>query len=81
LTITLSDALEQALAQTAAQSNQTPEDVILQVLIQQLIPTTPSEVDPLMALFGSIQSDYPDLADRHDEYIGQSLINEMYSHD
>jgi predicted nucleic acid-binding protein len=32
-------------------------------------PTDPLENDPLIALFGTIKSDFPDLADNHDDYI------------
>jgi hypothetical protein len=78
LTITLPDVLEQVLTQTAAQANQSAEDLILQLLTQKLIPASAPETDPLIALFGSIQSNYSDLADRHDDYIGQNLYEEMY---
>lgn len=86
LTLTLSDALEQALAKTAAQANQSTEAAALQLLTQVLIPNSeaeakPEETDPLMALFGCIQSDIPDLADNHDYYIGQALYEEMYRDD
>lgn len=83
LTITLPDVLEQALIQTAAQANQSTEEVALQLLTQALILNVepeerPEKVDPLMALFGCIQSDIPDLADNHDYYIGQALYEEMH---
>jgi len=83
LTITLPDALEQALTQTAAQTNQSAEDLILQWLTQKLAAVSDSSVadDPLLALFGSIHSNYPDLADRHDDYIGQSLYEELHPHE
>ena len=79
LTITLPDALEQALAQTAAQANQSTEELILKLLTQNLIPETEEQTDPLMALFGSISSDVPDAADRHDYYIGKAIYDEMHS--
>ncbi|NJN57398.1 MAG: hypothetical protein HC879_07780 [Leptolyngbyaceae cyanobacterium SL_5_9] len=81
LTITLPDALEQALVQTAAQANQSTEEMVVQLLTQTLMPNSESKLeqaDPLMALFGSIKSDVPDLAERHDEYLGQALYEEMY---
>jgi plasmid stability protein len=81
LTITLPDALEQALAQTAAQANQSTEEMVVQLLTQTLMPNSESkseEADPLMALFGCIKSDIPDLAERHDEYLGQALYEEMH---
>jgi plasmid stability protein len=80
LTITLPDDLEQALTQTAAQANQSTEALVLQLLTQKFTPVSaPSiENDPLIALFGSIQSNYPDLADNHDYYLGQALSEEMH---
>jgi len=81
LTITLPDALEQGITQTAAQANRSAEELIVQLLTQTLIPMTVPESDPLMALFVSIQSNVPDLADRHDYYIGQSLYEEMHGNE
>ena len=86
LTITLSDALEQALEETAAQSQKSREDIVVQLLTQTLIsndkPNSANDTDdPLMALFGSIESNIPDLAERHDDYLGQALYNEMHLND
>lgn len=49
LTITLPDALEQALTQTAAQSQTTPEQLILAALTQKFLPPSESDLanDPL----------------------------------
>jgi len=33
--------------------------------------------DPLMALFGTIKTDVTDVAERHDAYIGQALLDEL----
>jgi hypothetical protein len=35
------------------------------------------EDDPLLALAGSLESAVPDLAERHDYYLGQALLREM----
>jgi len=53
----------------------------VQLLTQTLIPITVPESDPLRALFGSIHSNVPDLADRHDYHIGQSLYEEMHGNE
>lgn len=37
----------------------------------------PLESDPLMRLFGTVHSDITDVAERHDEYIGAAIYNEM----
>ena len=80
ITITLPDHLEQALSRAQQQTHQSVEETILQLLTQLLTPATAPDLenDPLIALFGSIQSDIPDLADRHDDYLGQALDEEMH---
>ncbi|MBF2079073.1 MAG: hypothetical protein IGR76_11280 [Synechococcales cyanobacterium T60_A2020_003] len=86
ITLTLPDALEQALAQTAAQANQSTEEFILQLLTQTLIGqetpvvATPSELldDPLLQLAGCITSDVGDAGDRHDYYLGKAIYDEMH---
>jgi hypothetical protein len=83
LVITLPDYLEQALTAQAKQLNQSPEELILQVLSQQVTaqpqpPTAQStEIDPLLPLIGSLTVDIPDLAENHDYYIGQALLREL----
>lgn len=83
LTITLPDALEQALAQTAVQTQTTPEQLILTALAQKFLPPSASDLtnDPLFQLAGSITSNIPDLAENHDYYIGQALYKEMNGND
>lgn len=89
LTITLPDALEQALAQTAARANQSTEELVLQLLTQNLIEketpavAVPLELpdDPLLQLAGCITSDVGDAADRHDYYIGKAIYDEMHQDD
>ncbi|MBF2029828.1 MAG: hypothetical protein IGS48_24255 [Oscillatoriales cyanobacterium C42_A2020_001] len=81
LTITLPDELEQALIQTATQTNQSAEDIILQLLTQKLIPSSPVSdltTDPLFQLAGCISSELTDVAENHDYYIGQALYKEMH---
>jgi hypothetical protein len=82
LTITLPDELEQALLQAAAQTDQSAEALILQLLVQKLIPASDSYSecpnDPLFQLAGSISSKFTDVAARHDYYIGQALYEEMH---
>ncbi|MEM8642170.1 MAG: hypothetical protein AAGG51_25660 [Cyanobacteria bacterium P01_G01_bin.54] len=81
--ITLPDDLEQALTTQAQQSNQSPEDMLLQLVSKQLtLPPQPgsnaqqAEADPLLQLIGSLSVDIPDLAENHDYYIGQALQRE-----
>ncbi|MBE9139211.1 hypothetical protein IQ254_18755 [Nodosilinea sp. LEGE 07088] len=83
LTITLPDALEQALAETAAQNQTTAEELILAALTQKFMPPSDPDLinDPLFQLAGSITSNIPDLAENHDYYIGQALHEEMNGND
>jgi hypothetical protein len=82
-TITLPDDLEQALTAQAERLNQSPEEIVLQVISQQLMTLLPSnsvpqvETDPLLGLIGSLTIDVPDLAENHDYYIGQALCQEL----
>lgn len=83
LVITLPDDLEEVLTAQAKQLNQSPEELILQVLSQELTvqlqpPGTRSpDVDPLLPLIGSLSVDISDLAENHDYYIGQALLQKL----
>lgn len=80
LAIKLSDELEQVLTAQAKQKNQSLEEFILQVLAQQATARSQSVrslEDPLLSSIGSISIDIPDLAENHDLYIGQALLQEL----
>ncbi len=84
LTINLPDELEQALTSQAESLNQSPEEVVLHLLSQQLpLFSRPqreslTEDDPILKLMGSIQlEEIHDLGENHDEYIGQILYREL----
>jgi hypothetical protein len=84
ITIDLPEALQQSLLSQAAQTQTTPEQLIIQLLTQNLIPTTsPPDLtnDPLFQLIGCIESDILDIAENHDYYIGQALYEEMHRDD
>jgi hypothetical protein len=84
LTIDLPEALQQSLLSQAAQTHTTPEQFIIQLLTQNLIPNTPpSDLtnDPLFQLIGCIDSDILDVAEKHDEYIGQAIYEEIHRDD
>lgn len=86
ITITIPPELEQALSQT----DQSPEEFILQILTQTLLAsqkstqpdlseaTTSSQIDPLFELAGCITSKFTDIADQHDYYLGQTLHEELH---
>ncbi|MCG5059375.1 hypothetical protein VB834_02670 [Limnoraphis robusta Tam1] len=82
-TITLPDELEQALMVQAERLNQSLEEVVLQVLSQQIDTlsqsqlTQPEENDPLLRLIGSLHVDVSDLAENHDQYLGNAFYQEL----
>jgi hypothetical protein len=77
LTITLPPDLQEKLITQAALLNVSLENLVLRSLEQTVQQVDPASQDPLVALFGSIRSGIPDLADNHDHYVGQALQEEM----
>ena len=45
--------------------------------ISVALPRDNDNDDPLMALFGTVESELTDIADRHDDYLGQALLEEL----
>ncbi len=83
VTIDLPEALKQSLLSQAAQTQTTPEQLILAILAQKFLPPSTPDLsnDPLFQLAGSITSNITDIAENHDHYIGQALYEEMYRSD
>jgi hypothetical protein len=77
LTITLPADLQEKLTARAALLNVSLESLVIQYLEKTAQQAYPIKNDPLIALFGTIKSDVPDLADNHDDYLGQALHKEM----
>lgn len=78
ITIALSDALQQALVHQAAQNQTTPEQLIIQVLKQYLQPAiTTADTDQLLSLIGTLELGTTDLAENHDQYLGEALYQEL----
>ena len=74
LTVELEDRLYQALNRIAQQLGQTPEQISAQWIAKAVERV---ECDPLLALAGTLECDVTDVGERHDHYIGQSLLSEM----
>lgn len=70
LILELPDELYGPLAQAAEQVGATPEQVAMEWLSGSIRATA---VDPLENFIGSIHGNPSDWADRHDEYLGQSV--------
>jgi hypothetical protein len=75
-TIELPDALQQTLIHQATQTHITPEQLIIQALNQYLQPPTP-DTEQLLSLIGTLDLGTTDLAENHDQYIGEALYREL----
>jgi hypothetical protein len=74
LTIEVSDELLARLRERAAEAGKTPE----QVAAADLARVQPkSATDPFMKLAGMFTSGVPDAAERHDQYLGEALAEEL----
>lgn len=73
LTIQIPDALYQPLLEIAQRQGVSPEEFTVQWLatsIQHFVN------DPLEPFIGSVQSNRPDWTERHDQYLGENLVND-----
>jgi hypothetical protein len=74
LTIQISDTIFQSLQLRAKQLGKTPEVVAAECIAQSI----GSEADdPLLKWAGAIDSQPSDVAERHDDYLGQSVANDL----
>lgn len=74
LSIRVSQAALDRLKKRAAEEGTTPEAVAAAELERE---TPKSATDPLIQCIGMFKSDVPDAAERHHEYLGQALYEEM----
>jgi hypothetical protein len=74
LTLGIPDAVYVPLLQQAQQAGKTPEEAVLAWLVSTVQRLTD---DPLLQLAGSFASPMTDVSDRHDVYLGQSLMEEL----
>lgn len=77
LTIQLSDDLESKLTAQAQKLNLSLEDLILQSLSQSAKQENISEFDPILPLLGTLKFDNSDVGENHDQYLQQSLQQEL----
>ena len=76
LTIELPENIFQSLAKLATQMGETPERLAVDIVTKQVQSVTD---DPLLKWAGAIQSGPPDVAQRHDFYLGQTLSEDLRS--
>jgi hypothetical protein len=70
LNLELPDSLSRSLAKRAAREGQSPDEFVVHSLERILNEATE---DPLLQALGTLESDTPDLGQRHDDYIAQAL--------
>jgi len=73
LTIDIPEPVYHNLEKWAAQQGTTPEALATDWIARRVIEL---ENDPLMHWAGAIDPDVADVAQRHDEYLGQALSQE-----
>jgi hypothetical protein len=73
LTLQIRDDVYEPLLKKANQIGQTPEQIAIEWIENQIKTLTD---DPLLQLAGIFESKITNVSDRHDEYIGQSLRND-----
>ena len=74
LTLDIPDEVYQPLVEKAQQAGQTPEALATKYLAQAV---QGEEQDPLLRWAGAFSSEVTDLAERHDDYLGDGLLQEM----
>ena len=78
LTIEIPDHVYESLVKRAEQVGKTPEEIIMEWVTHasQLLTD-----DPLLQLAGAFESNLTDISARHDDYLGQSLLEELHGSD
>jgi hypothetical protein len=75
LTIELPDEVYQPLVDRANAEGQSPESIALNLVAMAIKP--PPRGALLRKWKGALNSGIPDLAERHDHYLGQALADEL----
>lgn len=72
LTLQIPDTLYQPLLEIAQRQGVSPEELTIQWLTASIEHFVN---DPLESFIGSVQSHIPDWTERHDQYLGENLLN------
>ncbi len=78
LKIEVTDEVYESLRKSAERSGEQPEVVAAKLIAHG---AQMAKEDPLRKLFGTLETHVPDWGDRHDHYIGESLLAEIYPPD
>ncbi len=73
LGLEISDQLWQRLLRQTERKGMKLEELAVAYLTEMVA----MDEDPLLQLAGSVESDVPDAAQRHHEYLGQALYDEL----
>jgi hypothetical protein len=78
LTLEIPDHVYESLVKRAEQVGKTPEEIVMEWVAHasQLLTD-----DPLLQLAGAFASNLADVSARHDDYLGQSLFEELRGSD
>ena len=80
LTLEVPERVYAPLAKAAQETGKTPEEMAVQYLAN-VVGRFDVDDDPLNKFIGAFDSGAADWADKHDEYIGKALMNEMRGSD
>ena len=74
LKLELPEDIYKPLVKNAMRKGRSPEEIAIEYLKSILVKF---EDDPIEKFIGAFHSDLPDWTDRHDNYLGQTLMKEM----
>jgi|GEM_PF-471367 len=74
ITLEVPQDVYNSLLAAAKEAGESPEEVALHYIVEAIQPLTH---DPLDDIIGAISSDIPDWGERHDYYIGQTIMESM----
>ena len=77
LVLELPDELERQLEEQAAEQDMPLEDLLLQWLSRLASSRGQIKADPIAPLIGTLTTDKSDIAERHDDYLGAALLQEL----
>lgn len=78
LLLDLPQEVYESLVETAQKTGETLEALAVRLLTRTVQSFAD---DPLEPFIGAFKSDIPDWGDKHDEYLGQALWDEMHGTD
>ena len=81
LVLHIPQELYEALRIQAEKKGQTLDTLAVKWLTETMQHADADEIDPLVELFGTIESDNTDIAEHHDDYLGAALAHTLRRHE